>query len=344
MRKTSDAHLLMDDVGNKSHELADVLLSKLQKAPASGDDADWQESVDAILQRIDPSSLSHHVIRRLERMRLPVQKSLSFHYQMVEESESRKLGIVPPSWRLNRKTRAYQFVDRIEVRRPETTPEAIRFSTVPQRSPSVIKAISGTGGRGTYLAFSDDRIRHVADGTELTSWGHFEDHARSLMESAHRRVPDRWIVEELILENRAEAIPARDSKFFCFYGEVLFNLDVIRGVNGSQYSFSLPDGSSVRPGDWDYDYFDSPGPTSEQLELTARISREIPHPFMRIDMLLGEDELVFGEFTPRPGQFHRFSPEWDRRMGEAWIRAEARLREDLLNGKKFEAYRKTVAS
>jgi hypothetical protein len=51
----------------------------------------------------------------------------------------------------------------------------------------------------------------------------------------------------------------------------------------------------------------------------------MPHPFMRIDTLLGEDDLVFGEFTPRPGQFHRFNAEW-------------RLREDLLEGKRFDAY------
>jgi hypothetical protein len=59
---------------------------------------------------------------------------------------------------------------------------------------------------------------------------------------------------------------------------------------------------------------------------------------MCIDMLLGKDDLVFGEFTPRPGQFHRFNAEWDRRMGVAWQRAEGRLREDLVEGKRLDAY------
>lgn len=342
MRKTNETALLIDDISGKSHELSDALLRELQDAPTSGDDSQWRENVDAILEEIDPALLTHHVIRRLERLHLPVRKSVSFHQRMVEESEAKKIGITPPSWRLNRKMRAYHFMDRLGVRRPETTPRAAGFSGLPQRAPSVVKAVSGTGGRGTYLVFSDQRIRHVADGREFGSREQFEGHARSLMEAGRRRVPDRWIVEELILENRTEGLPARDSKFFCFYGEVLFNLDVIRGEQGSKYAFSLPDGSSVRPGDWDYTYFDSPGPTDEQLELAQRISLEIPHPFMRIDMLLGETELVFGEFTPRPGQFHRFNPEWDRRMGEAWMRADARLREDLLGDKRFDAYRRVT--
>jgi hypothetical protein len=55
-------------------------------------------------------------------------------------------------------------------------------------------------------------------------------------------------------------------------------------------------------------------------------------------MLRGEDGLVLGEFTPRPGKYEDFTPAWDRSMGEAWVRADSRLTEDLLGGKGFAAF------
>lgn len=319
--------------------LVKILESRIHEDPISG-----REDIDSILARLDTSLLTHHLLRRLEKHKIPVHKGGSFHRFMVEESESKKLGIGSPGWRLNRKTRAYRFIDELGVRRPKTTSKPQRFAALSPAAPSVVKAVSGTGGRGTYLVLSDQEIRHVADGKSFASWGELSEHAKLLMNGNERPVRDRWLHEEMILEDSARRVPARDSKFFCFYGEVLFSLDVIRGKAGSQYAFSLPDGTDFVPGHWDYKYFDSPGPTAEQLELVRSISAEIPYPFMRIDMLLGEDELVFGEFTPRPGQFHRFSREWDRRMGEAWLRARTRVQDDLLAGKRFEAFTRTVMS
>jgi len=55
-------------------------------------------------------------------------------------------------------------------------------------------------------------------------------------------------------------------------------------------------------------------------------------------MLNGHDGLVFGEATPRPGSYHLFKTEYDRKLGEAYKMAEARLTRDLLNGKKFDEF------
>ncbi len=39
---------------------------------------------------------------------------------------------------------------------------------------------------------------------------------------------DEWMIEELIYENRREKVPARDVKFYCFYGKVGIILEIVR--------------------------------------------------------------------------------------------------------------------
>src|SRR5699024_12457653 len=70
-----------------------------------------------------------------------------------------------------------------------------------------------------------------------------------------------------------------------------------------------------------------------------RSSSEIPVPFLRIDFLRGEDGLIFGEFTPKPGNYDEFDERTDQLLGDYFLDAEARLVDDLLNGKQFGAYK-----
>lgn len=330
---------LLDDIDENGEKLALILRNWLRNGKPQAQDGQRRQEVQAVADRIPPHFLTHQLVRDLEKNKIFVGHGLSFHRYMVEESEMRKMKLTSHSWALNRKTTAYRFVDALGVRRPRTEVARTSFERVSWQFPGVLKAESTTGGRGAYLIFAEDEIVHVLDGQRFSSKAEVAEHAHHLMSPDNpRRLPNRWIMEELVLEDRDERVAARDVKFFCFYGEVLFVLEVIRNGKQSQYAFTRPDGSSVRPGGWDYTYFDSAGPTAEGLELATKISKQIPHPFMRIDMLKGEDELVFGEFTPRPGRFHEFSPEWDRRMGEAWARAEDRIQKDLLSGKHFESF------
>lgn len=330
---------LLDEVDEKGEQVAEVLRLMLRDAPSLEQKDQWKLEVQALADRIPPQYLTHHLLRRMERHQIRVQKGVSFCQYMVKDSEIRKMKINSLGWWLNRKTTAYRFVDALGVRRPGAELSPSRFSKVNWQYPGVLKAVSGTGGRGVYLLFAEDEVVHVLDGQKFSSQKEVDHHARNLMSPDSRRpLRNRWIMEELILESQKLRTPARDLKFYCFYGEVLLVLEVIRQGDQSLYSFTLPDGSYVRPGEWDYLYFDGAGATAKSLELASRISREIPHPFMRIDLLSGEDELVFGEFTPRPGGFQDFDCEWDRRMGEAWLRAEDRLQRDLLLGKRFDKF------
>lgn len=74
------------------------------------------------------------------------------------------------------------------------------------------------------------------------------------------------------------------------------------------------------------------------MELAKRISLAIPAPFIRIDFLKSFDGLVFGEFTGHPGSYEQFNRKTDRLLGEFFVSAEARIVNDLLNGKTFDAF------
>ena len=290
----------------------------------------------SLLADVSPHHVSHNVLRRIERAKLSVNRSISFTTQMHEMSEARNLGVLRPSWKLDAKNAAYHFVDAIGARRPWSDKHTYKWADAPREYPSVIKATRGTGSRGVYLLYSPDRIVHAKDGKELGGVAQMDAHAHKLM-SSQRPIPDRWMVEELILEDSQRQLPARDLKFYVFYGEVML-VQESRRDEGLQVAFWDADGSPTTTGRYEDVPLDGVGFTAEEAELVADISRSIPHQFMRIDMLKSEDGLVVGEFTPRPGSFDLFTREWDRKLGEAWLRAESRLYRDMLEGKSFKPF------
>jgi len=74
------------------------------------------------------------------------------------------------------------------------------------------------------------------------------------------------------------------------------------------------------------------------VEIATFLSLQIPTPFIRLDMLKSGTKLIFSEATPRPGKYHLFNEYYDRRLGEAYRKAEARLFRDLIAGKKFTTF------
>src|SRR5699024_8637067 len=185
---------------------------------------------------------------------------------------------------------AHRFIDALGLRRPATDLKFYKFDQLPVFAPSVVKPVRSTGSRGCYLIYSDTEIVHVLDGAQFGSWNEMRVHAHSMMDSSNaRRLPDRWFVEELILEDTASRVPARDLTYFTFYGQVVMALEVERSMGSSRYSFMLPDNTPVKPGSWDYEYYEGDGTEPAHLRLVEDLSRKIPHPFSRIDMLKGED-------------------------------------------------------
>jgi hypothetical protein len=125
-------------------------------------------------------------------------------------------------------------------------------------------------------------------------------------------------------------------KFFCFYGRIPITYEVKRLHHDKKINWYDIDGNLIRTGQYEDIEFESEGLRPEEVELAAKISTEIPTPFLRIDFMRAEnDDLVFCEFTPCPENFEKFNAHVDLVMGREFASAEARLKDDLLMGSRF---------
>jgi hypothetical protein len=122
-----------------------------------------------------------------------------------------------------------------------------------------------------------------------------------------------WQIQELIYEEGGS--PARDMKFWSFYGRIGLIQEVSR-YPIKEYQFFNLDGTLAAAGQDHYPRFrdladtvtDKGGLSEEKLEHVRWLSQQIPAPFIRIDFLNAPAELVFLEFSAAPGMSHSRSP------------------------------------
>ena len=146
-----------------------------------------------------------------------------------------------------------------------------------------------------------------------------------------------WRIEELI--RGKHSIAPIDVKFYCFYGRVAMAYEVQRLHHQKKINWYDMDGKLIRTGQYEDIEFESEGLRTEEVELAAKFSSEIPTPFLRIDFMRAENgDLVFCEFTPCPENFEEFNASIDLMMGREFSSAEARLKDDLLMGKSFSRF------
>lgn len=288
-----------------------------------------------LLDYADPTTVGHPQLRIVEKHRLSVRRGLSFHAIMLQRSEARRhAGVRDRVWRLDDKAAGYRFADALGVRRPASDLIPRKLEDLTPTPPAVVKPFKSTGARGCYLLMPGGTVIDLRHRETLGSWDEAKARARRLLAAPHSRVRDPWIVEELILDDGA---PARDLKFFGFYGEVPCLVEIDR-LPEFRRAYLTPDGTVLdtgKPNTLTRPY----GASKEQIALAEKISREIPAPFCRIDMLRdGATSAVVGEFTPRSGQFEGFDRATDRWLAEKWVQAERRLLDDALAGKQFEAF------
>lgn len=291
--------------------------------------------------------VTHNFLRRLERRKLRVEQAISFRDIMIENSSKRRLGCAEYAWLLDKKINAYRFADRIGLRRPKNSLKKYKLSEIEeQNGPIVIKPVHATGSRGVYLVFNKSTIFSARRGLYFKSWSEFVTDASNKVRLAKAgKDPllgslrkDEWMLEELVLSPKNDFYPPNDLKFYVFYGEVLIVLEYNR-AKPKEYCFWNADMKIVETGKYKgMPVFEGSGFSKKDLDLVSAVSLQIPAPFIRLDMLRGRDGLVLGEVTPRPGNFQLFNKEYDRKLGEAYRRAESRILRDLLSGKKFEAF------
>ena len=303
---------------------------------------DHREQLRQLLDAASPHHVRDVMLHRMRAEKLYVGRSLSFMGSIVAKTEVGRLGGKLPGWPLSNKQRAYDFLDILGIRRPATPGKPTPFEELELTAGTVVKPARGSGSLGCYLVFGEEDIVHVKDGEKFTTRDQLQQHAFRVLQdksSATSASQDLWTVEELILHDTEGHQPAIDLKFWTFYGEVAFISEINRHPE-TRWDFWSREGRRIDPpGHWRGPLHEGIGVAPEHVELVEQISLEIPYPFMRIDMLMGENELVFGEFTPRPGSSNVLTPEWDRRMGEMWGLAENRIQQDMLAGKDFAAYK-----
>ncbi len=306
------------------------------------DRADYRNYVySKVLPALKTEEIPEFMIRAgLGEERIPLTDVASFRASLHMRMRQKQLIDALPEFLLDDKSDAYQFIDEIGVRRPNVSAEIYSLEHIPKREGIVIKPADGAGSRGVYLINRFSDIIDVKRRKRIDSW---EALKRQMIRDIKSDwvEEDQWIIEEIIFEDAEKTIPASDVKFYCFYGKVGIILEITRFPE-LKYCWWTATGERVRAGKYDEDLFKGKGVSKREIELVSDLSLQIPAPFIRIDFLRSSDGLIFGEFTPKPGNYDEFDDRTDQRLGDYYIEAEGRLTNDLLNGKPFTEYKRFV--
>lgn len=213
-------------------------------------------------------------------------------------------------------------------------PEQIVWDELPDEV--VIKSDGGTSARGVVpLRRAAGRWTTVTTANIVESSA-VADLLRARAEEGLVRGP--FFAEELLGRGVGNVLPD-DVKIHAFYGEVshvlLRRVSVHGDFSANGFRVVFPDGTDAGPvvrGLTHDETIPIPRKLGELCDAAARLSLGIPRAYARVDMYDVNGRMVFGEFTPRPGNPMDYGPELDERFGHFWERAQARVLNDILDG------------
>lgn len=300
--------------------IANQLVVATQALPASG----RQAALEQLAEHLSADELTEKFTRLLSQHKVPLINAASFQQLLVQATRRRQLFDFQPEWKLNNKRNAYKFIDSLGVKRPEIYAFNQPLAKIEPKKGTVLKPENGSSSHGVFIFDEQGGAFEVRSGETLPTVDEALAKATKMVESGTIK-KDSWLLEEFIGDfDQGRPLPPVDLKFYCFYGEVGFVLEVER-ADQTRYCEWLPDGRLAETGRYPGRTFVGNGFTSQQLETAKRISKAITTPFMRIDFIKSKNAFSFGEFTPRPGQFSSFNKEFDRYLGECYLSAEGRL-------------------
>ena len=246
----------------------------------------------------------------------------------------RRHNVHEPILDLSLKDAGRQFATAHGVRVPAVhgewaSPDDIEWDSLPDRF--VIKSNRGGGGINVFPVERRDGGYYDFIGAELVT-------AETITERFRKkhREGSIYFAEEFLVGRDGETMP-HDIKVFCFYGEPAF-IEVrteawSRKKDGRlrERTF-LPDGTELfnaRPLIPYGDDIDAPVDFAAVREASATLSGAIRRPVERLDFYETDTGLVFGEVTQNPGWPPALVRYWDRRFGETYEDASARILSDL---------------
>lgn len=257
----------------------------------------------------------------------------SMSNMMRFKSRLRKNGLViAPGG--NDKLADQTFAQRLGVPTPMRYQEEVPISELELRPNSIIKPKSGAGSRGVFFVNSDLVLRSLKTGKSYSTLG------SALGEHPSDPKSVKWISEQAIIDENGDL--AHDLKVFMFYGEPGYVLEIDRNSltnRKPRYSYYWPDGSVARVTPRRRNSIGA-GITDDLIEKAKVLSLNSPTPFLRLDFLRGADESYLGEITPHPGMTYAkdLYESVDKKLGDLFLNAEARLMIDLMAGKDFTIY------
>jgi hypothetical protein len=178
-------------------------------------------------------------------------------------------------------------------------------------------------GRGTWRDLAHDVVLDF-DGVR----------AALAKEVVGRDLPDVWVAEELLIAPGG-GLP-NDVKYLTFRGRMAAQF--IRANSPKRFRWFDEDWAEIESGLAEHTRDASITPPSNVADFTAiavRLSRIIPLPFVRVDLLDTDRGPVVGELTPFPGWAHRLDPDLDRLLGGRYESAEKRMLASGLDWRSF---------
>jgi hypothetical protein len=320
----------------KDDYFREAMLEALKQASGEGKAAE-DRMRHLLLPSFTASELPERFVRGIESRDVPsLEPVASFRGQLTTRVRRRQKGHQLPEWVVDDKETALRFASDLGVRVAEVLKEKTPLAELPLQAGTVVKPSEGAGGRGVYLIRSESDILNVKTSTVLYSTSELKELMQEDLDKG-RVAEDSWTVEKLYDDDKTGG-PARDIKCYTFYGKTALILEITRSPE-TAYCWWTPEGERMNTGKYSESLMEGSGIRQEELEAASRLSGALPAPFCRFDFLRTTEGLVFGECTPKPGNYDQFNEKIDTALGEAFLDAEERLFQDLLNGATYPHWR-----
>lgn len=315
----------------------EAMLEALKQAAGEGEAVE-DRMRQLLLPAFTASELPERFVRGIGHRHIPsLESAASFRGQLTSRVRRRQKGHLLPEWRLDNKQTARQFASSLGIRVPEVLTENTPLAALQLQAGTVVKPVDGAGGRGVYILRSETDILNAKTSEVLNSTAELKETMKEDLQQG-RVGEDSWNVEKLFFADEAAGEPARDIKCYTFYGQTALILEITRSPE-TAYSWWTPDGAQVNTGKYSESLMEGSGIRGEELEAAARLGAALPAPFCRFDFLRTTEGLVFGECTPKPGNYDQFNEKVDTALGEEFLDAEERLFQDIVNGASYPHWR-----
>lgn len=316
-----------------SREATKTREALIYKAADAANAIGRQDLHDQLLSSIPTDRLSEWRSRRnYKRTGIGLSFCASMHIHRNSYHSLQLDGI--PARYITSKIGGREFAKEVGMQVAHRHYENVKIDAVTPKPGTVVKPNNDSGSRGVYLCMEDGTFFSVRDKNIMVNFDDVKREIKEGMESGFI-LSKKFHLEEMIVGPDAE--PARDLKFYTFYGKVGLVIEIVRKPD-TLHCFYV-DGAPTYVGKYDDELFEGAGLPEGIVEQVEQFSLEIPSPFMRIDMYQSAKGSVFGEFTHAPGNFEGFTLEHDRRLGQLYVQSQSRLYADMFSGKKFQKFR-----